>query len=224
MYKKREMKEYKMKITEENLKRLTGFFAILAGILYIVIQFIHPSENITSVATSSWMVVSCLSIAMSLFCLIGTLGIYMKQVEQAGWIGLIGYLFFSLFWLISTIFSFIEAFVLPLLLNDAPKFVVGILGLFGENKSEVNLGIFRQLAPIAGVLYMIGGLLLGIAIFRAKVFPRFAGLLLSFAAVVTLATAIIPHPVDRLLALPMGVALIWLGSILWLDTNDTLQR
>ncbi|WP_052130019.1 hypothetical protein [Ureibacillus sinduriensis] len=224
MNKAHEIKEYKIKITGADLKRFTGFFAILAGILYIAIQFIHPSENIASVAASSWVVVSCLSIAMSLFFLVGTLGIYTVQVEQAGWIGLIGYLSFSLFWLISMIFSFVEAFVLPLLINDAPKFVVGILGLFGENKSEVNLGIFTQLAPIAGVLYMLGGLLLGIAIFRAKVFPRFAGLLLSFAAVVTLATAIIPHPFDRLLALPMGVALIWLGCICWLDTKDTSKQ
>lgn len=215
MNKKYNQEEYKMKLTGANHKKILGLFAALAGVLYIVIQFIHPPESLTSVTTSSWIIVACLSIAMSLFFLIGTVGVYTKQVEEASWIGLIGFVLFSLFWLISMTFSFIEAFVLPLLINEAPKFVEGILGLFGENKSEVNLGIFTLLAPIAGVLYMLGGLLLGIATFRAKVFPRFAGLLLSFAAVVTLATAIIPHPFDRILALPMGVAFVWLGFILW---------
>lgn len=72
----------------------------------------------------------------------------MKQVEEVGWIGLIGFIIFNPFWLISMTFSFIEAFVYPLLINDAPKFVEGMLGLFGENKSEVNLGVFTILAPI----------------------------------------------------------------------------
>ena len=206
-----------MKTAGMNFKKVAGVFAILAGILYTVIQFIHPPENLNSVNSSSWQIVACLSIAMSLFFLIGIIGIYMKQVEKVGWVGLIGFILFSLFWLISMSFSFIEAFVYPLIIDDAPKFVEGMLGLFGESKSSVNLGVFTVLAPIAGVLYMLGSLLLGIATFRAKVFPRAAGILFSFAGVVTLATAIIPHPYDRILALPMGVVFIWLGYILCFD-------
>lgn len=219
-----EMKEDNLKIAGRNFKKVAGLFAILAGVLYTTIQFIHPLENLTSVTSSSWQIVACLSIAMSISFIIGIIGIYMKQVEEVGWIGLIGFIIFNLFWLISMTFSFIEAFVYPLLINDAPKFVEGMLGLFGENKSEVNLGVFTILAPIAGVLYLLGGFLLGIATFRAKVFPRLAGILLSFAAVVTLATAIIPHPYDRILALPMGGVFIWLGYILWSDKNNILKN
>ncbi|WP_258394684.1 hypothetical protein [Paenibacillus sp. MDMC362] len=104
---------------------------------------------------------------------------------------------------------------MPLLTSDADKFVVGMVGLFGETVSEVNLGIFPIIAPLAGILYMLGGLLLGIAALRARVFPRPAAILLAFAAVVTFAAAIIPHPFDRALAIPMGVALIWIGYIIW---------
>ena len=219
-----EMKEDNLKIAGRNFKKIAGLFAILAGVLYTVIQFIHPLEKLTSVTSSSWKIVACLSVAMSISFIIGIIGIYMKQVEEVGWIGLIGFIIFNLFWLISMTFSFIEAFVYPLLINDAPKFVEGMLGLFGENKSEVNLGVFTILAPIAGVLYLLGGFFLGIATFRAKVFPRLAGILLSFAAVVTLAAAIIPHPYDRILALPMGVVFIWLGYILWSDTKSILKN
>ena len=218
-----ELKEGQMKKTGMSFNKIAGLFAMLAGFLYIVIQFIHPSENITSVTSSYWQIVACLSIAMSLSFFVGIIGIYVKQVVEVGWIGLIGFVVFSLFWLISMTFNFIEAFVLPLLTNDAPAFVVGMLGIFGENESEANLGIFTVLAPIAGVLYMLGGLLLGIATFRAKVFPRFAGVLLAFAAVVTLATAIIPHPFDRILALPMGMVFIWLGFMLYSNSNKTLK-
>lgn len=218
------VKEDQLKMKEMKFNKVAGLFAMLAGVLYIVIQFIHPPEKITSVTTSSWLIVACLSIAMSLSFFIGVIGIYIKQVAKTGWVGLIGFVLFSLFWLISMTFNFIEAFVLPLLINDAPMFVEGMLGLFGENESEANLGIFTILAPIAGVLYMLGGLLLGIATFWAKVFPRSVGVLLSFAAVVTLATAIIPHPFDRILALPMGIVFIWLGFILYSDSNNSLKK
>lgn len=205
----------KRKVTTENLIRLAGLFAILAGILYIGIQIFHPEDNLSSVNTNLWVIVASLTIAMSIFSLIGILGIYITQAEETGWLGLAGFVTFSLFWLVSMSFSFTEAFVLPLLSNDAPKFVNGILGIFGGTKSEVELGIFPTLAPFAGGLYMLGGILLGIATLRAGVFPRMSGALLAFSAVVTLAAAIIPHPFDRILAIPMGIALIWLGSVLF---------
>lgn len=210
----------KRRITRKSLMRWAGLFAILAGILYIGIQFIHPEDHINSVSTSLWVVTASATSMMSLFCLIGMTGIYTRQAEKAGLLGLIGYILFSLFWLISMNFSFNEAFVLPLLTADAPNFVEGMVGIFGGNTSTVNLGIFPLLAPIAGLLYALGGLLFGIATYRARNFPRLAGALLSFAAVVTFAAAVIPHPFDRILAVPMGLALIWLGYALWSECRS----
>ncbi|MBX9976409.1 hypothetical protein [Cytobacillus firmus] len=209
------MSNKKRRIMGKSLMRWIGLLAILAGIIYICIQFIHPEDHISSVSTSLWVVIACTTSIMSLFSLIGITGIYTRQVVEAGLTGLIGFILFSLFWLISMIFSFNEAFVLPLLTTEAPKFVEGIVGIFGGTTSKVNLGIFPLLAPIAAILYALGGLLFGIATFRARIFPRMSGALLSFAAVVTFAAAVIPHPFDRILAVPMGLALIWLGYVLW---------
>ncbi|MFC0190504.1 hypothetical protein ACFFJY_19670 [Fictibacillus aquaticus] len=217
----------KPSITGQRFMRVAGVFALLAGILYIGIQFVHPADQLSSVNTSLWVAVACATSLMSLFSLIGLSGIYSRQAEEAGWLGLIGFIFFSLFWLLSMNFSFIEAFVLPLLTTDAPEFVKGIAGLFSGTTSTADLGIFPVLAPIAGILYGFGGLLFGIATYRARVFPRMAGALLAFAAVVTFAAAVIPHPFDRVLAIPMGAALIWLGYTLWaepkrLRTHDVI--
>lgn len=197
------------------LSRMAGLFAILAGILFIVIQLIHPPETLASVHTAAWTAVASLTMAMSVFFLIGMAGIYMKQAEKAGWLGLIGSIVFGLFWLASTAFGFVEAFVLPVLVSEAPEFVEGFLGIFGGGGSEAELGVLPALAPMAGALYLLGGLLLGIATFRAGVLPRSAGVLLAGGAVVTLAAAVIPHPLDRILAVPMGLAFIWLGCVLW---------
>jgi hypothetical protein len=209
--------EKKPSNTGQCFMRVAGVFALLAGILYIGIQFVHPADQLSSVRTSLWVAVACATSLMSLFSLIGITGIYSRQAEEAGWLGLIGFIFFGLFWLLSMNFSFNEAFVLPLLTTDAPEFVKGIVGLFSGTTSTVDLGIFPVLAPIAGILYALGGLLFGIATYRARIFPRMAGALLAFAAVVTFAAFVIPHPFDRILAIPMGAALIWLGYDLWAE-------
>lgn len=206
----------KKEVTPAGLIRWSGAFSIAAGILYVAIQFIHPPEELSSVGSVSWLAVAALTMAMSACSLIGMTGIYARQVTESGWLGLAGFLAFGLFWLASTAFSFVETFVLPLLANHAPQYVEGFLGLFGEAESKVDLGALPLLTAVAGMLYLLGGLLLGAATYRAGVLPRPAGALLAAGAVATLAAAVIPHPFDRVLAVPTGLAFIWLGYALWL--------
>ncbi|WP_364149734.1 hypothetical protein [Paenibacillus sp. LPE1-1-1.1] len=188
---------------------------MLAGFLFIVIQPIHPPENLSSVTTDTWAIVHYLTIVMALFGLFGIAGVYARQVKETGWLGLAGFLMLSLFWITTTAFTFAEAFILPLLSTDAPKFVEGYLGIFSGVASEVNLGALPVAAPLAGGLYILGGLLFGIATLRAGILPRWAAGLLAFASVSTLASSLLPHPLDRILAVPMGIALAWLGYALW---------
>ena len=68
--------------------------------------------------------------------------------------------------------------------------------------------------------YVLGGLLFGIATLRAGILPRWAGGLLAIAAVSVLAAALLPHPLDRILAVPMGLALAWLGYALWSEGRE----
>ncbi|WP_088102933.1 hypothetical protein [Halalkalibacter urbisdiaboli] len=76
-----------MKMTASNLIRWGGLAAMAAGILFIVIQPILPPENLSSVTTGAWAIIHYLTIAMSLFGLIGIAGIYARQVKEAGWLG-----------------------------------------------------------------------------------------------------------------------------------------
>jgi hypothetical protein len=199
------------KVTAAGLSRCSGVLAIMAGMLYIIIQLIHPLDQLDSVNTKAWILVAWLTMGMSLFSLIGLLGIYLRQVEEAGSLGLIGFVIFGLFWIISMAYSFVEAVVLPSLTTSAPGYVEGVVGIFGGVASEADLGPLPILAAITGAMYALGGVLFGIALFRAGVVPRAAAALLALGAVVTLAAAVIPHPLDRGLAFPMGAALIWLG-------------
>jgi len=203
-----------------NLIRWAGLPLIVAGIIFAGIQPIHPADVVASVTTSAWAIITPLKTMMSLFFLLGITGLYARQANRAGWLGLTGFLLFSLCWALQTAYIFAEAFILPLLATTAPHFVDGLLGVVSGRASEVNLGALPALYNSAGILYMLGGLLLGIATFRAGVLPRGAGGLLAITAALTPLAALLPHQIQRLAAMPMGLALAWLGYALWSERRE----
>jgi hypothetical protein len=208
------MKEEKQMDTR-NLIRWAGLPLIVAGLIFAGIQPIHPADVVASVTTSAWAIITPLKTVMSLFFLLGITGLYARQANKAGWLGLAGFLLFSLCWALQTAFIFAEAFILPVLATTAPQFVDGVLGAVSGRASQVNLGALPAIFNSAGILYMLGGLLFGIATFRAGVLPRWAGGLLAVTAALTPLAALLPHQIQRLAAMPMGLALAWLGYALW---------
>jgi hypothetical protein len=70
---------------------------------------------------------------------------------------------------------------------------------------------------VVGVCYLLGGLVFGIATVRAAVLPRWPAVLLAFAAIITPAAALLPHAQQRYSAIPMGLAMIWLGYSLLME-------
>ena len=203
-----------------NLIRWAGLPLIVAGIIFAGIQPIHPADVVASVTTSAWAIITPLKTIMSLFFLLGITGLYARQANKAGWLGLTGFLLFSLCWALQTAYIFAEAFILPLLATTAPQFVDGLLGVVSGRASQVDLGALPTIYKSVGVLYMLGGLLFGIATFRAGVLPRWAGGLLAITAALTPLAALLPHQIQRLAAMPMGLALAWLGYALWSELRE----
>jgi len=80
-----------MSITYAKLTRAAAVAAVLSGVLYVGIQFIHPDEDLAAVTTDAWVVVAWCTVAMALLALVGMTGIYLRQVEPIGIVGLLGY-------------------------------------------------------------------------------------------------------------------------------------
>jgi hypothetical protein len=215
-------KENRIKITASTLMRLAGLAAMGAGILYITIQAIHPLDVLSSVTTTRWAITHYLSIVMDILGMLGIAGLYARQVEKSGWLGLAGYLLFSLFLALSLAFHFIEAFIEPVVANVAPKFVEGLLGVVTNVPSEISLGALPAVYMAAGLVgYLLGGLLFGIATFRAGVLPRWAGGLLALGTLLpVLLSSVVHHPYDRIFAVPVGMALAWLGYALFAERRE----
>ncbi len=202
------------------LSRWAGMAAMASGILFIGIQVIHPSDELSSVSTDRWVIVHILGVAMCLFGLLGVAGIYTRQVSAAGWTGLAGYLLMTLFYTLSLGFQFVEAFVSPALTTNSPAFVEGILGIASGDGSEMDLGALPTVYSITGGMYVLGGLLFGVATFRAGILPRRAAALLAVGTLLPILGAAVPHPWDRAFAAPMGLALAWLGYALWTERRE----
>ncbi|MDQ3706762.1 MAG: hypothetical protein M3437_16375 [Chloroflexota bacterium] len=216
------MKESKMKITTSKLIRWAGLAAMLAGSFYVAIGFFHPVKSLSTVTTTEWAVIHSLAFAMSFFGLLGITGIYARQVEEAGWLGLAGYILLSLWLVLLAPFTFAEVFILPPLATEAPAFVESFLGVFTghAHPGGVDLGAMKTIWDLDGFVYILGGLLFGIATLRAGILSRWPAGLLVAAALVTPAGALLPHEHMALVAVPVGLALAWLGYTLWSERSE----
>jgi hypothetical protein len=213
-----------VKTTASSLIRSAGISAMAAGTIFVFVQMIHPPELLSSVTTDRWVFAHCLSVAMSVLWLFGISGIYARQVKESGWLGLAGYLCWSVFLVLTAAFTFVEALVLPALASEAPKYAEAFLSIESGTASDASVGVLSTVYSLTGVLYLLGGMLFGIATIRARILPRLSGGLLAVATVMPLALSVLPHQYIRLAAVPMGLALVWLGFALWSERRDNVAE
>lgn len=194
---------------------MAGLSALLAGACYVLVGVFHPPNVSSSVTTTRWEVVHILACAMCFFGLLGMVGLYARQEKKIGRVGLAGFLIFSLWLVLIMGFSFVEAAVLPRLATSDPRFVDGWFGMLTGSASTVHLGGLSTLWTLTAPLYMVGGLLFGVATFRARILPRWAGALLAAGTVLAPVAGLLPNASQPKTAVPVGLALAWLGYALW---------
>ncbi len=218
--------EANMTITPSTLMRWAGLSALVAGICYVLVGIFHPANVPSSVTTTRWEIVHIVACAMCFFGLLGMAGLYARQAVKTGWLGLLGYLLLSLWLVVILGFSFVEAFVLPHLATASPVFVHAWMGMFNGPAGKFNIGALPTIWTLTGPVYILGGLLFGIATFRAGILPRWAGALLAVSTVLAPTATLLPNASQPKIAIPMGVALAWLGYALWSErrAESTLER
>jgi hypothetical protein len=214
------IKENKTKITASTLMRLAGLSAIVAGLCFIVIGIFHPVNVPASVTTATWVNVHIAATALGFFGLFGMAGLYARQVEESGWLGLIGFLLFTVWMTLVCGFSFVEAVILPRLVTESPAFIAGWMGMFSGVPSAIDLGILPTLWNISGPLYIFGPLLFGIATFRAHVLPRWAGALLALNVIWVPLGAVVSPELQPKIMIPVGLALAWLGYTIFSERRE----
>lgn len=197
--------------------RLAGLSAIVAGAGFIIVGLFHQLNIPESVTTAIWANVHIVAMLMCFFGIFGITGLYVRQAEKVGLLGFIGFALFSLWFAAVMCFSFVEAFILPTLAIESPAFVEGFLGMFTGIASQVNLSVLPLIWMLSGPTFILGQLLFGIATYRARIFPQYAGGLLAVSGLLVPLGGLVPPQYQPLVMVPVGIAFAWLGYSLWFD-------
>jgi hypothetical protein len=211
-----------MSITASTLTRKASIALVMTGVIFILIQPLHPHEDVASITTSAWFIVHILSLIMAVLGLAGITGVYISQITRSGIFGLLGYLVFSLFFITQAAVNFAEAFILPLSAAGSPELTEDVASLFASGYVlQTDVGPLAIVGSAGAALYLGGGILFAVGILRANVLPRWTGILLIVAALASLSAAILPHELARYAAVPMGIALIALGVTLFAEQRTS---
>jgi hypothetical protein len=213
-----------MTITTTTLTKASAVAAAVGGLLFIAVQVKHPSLDVAFATTTEWKVRETMKVLFGGLSLVGITGMYLRQVKQIGVLGLLAYLLFSVGFLALMGVEVVGAVVLPSIAHSAPGYVTDVLSVATGGHAAGDVGLMQLLNAVMAIGFLGGGLLFGIALFRANVLARWAAALLAVASVATAARAVVPQLNERLFAIPLGIALIGLGYSLWRDQHTPATR
>jgi len=150
--------------------RLSGIALIVGSVLsviYYVSQAFINGNDLTQLAGPLSVYGSLIGFIGSLLVLLGLPGMYVRQAQRAGILGLLGFLFVSyIIVLQGVIVPFTSVTIVPTLVNHpATRSLL-------NDQSAFSFGPFFLVSTVAQT---VGILLLAIATLRAKVFPRWIG-------------------------------------------------
>ncbi len=210
-----------MTVTTRHLTRGAAACAVAAGAIFVAVQINHPASDTFLTDTHEWVIRGTAKAVMVALALVGITGIYLRQVRQMRGLGLVGFVLFAIGYLLLFATEVTAVLVLPALTDQAPAFVNDVVIAANSGKATGDIGHLQILFDVTGACYLLGGLLFGVALFRARVLVRWAGLLLAVSTIGTAALAVLPEAFNRPMAVPEGVALIALGISLWRDQRST---
>lgn len=210
-----------MTISSSTLTKVAGAAAVAAGAIFTAVQINHPPADVAHLLTAEMTVRESAKIIFTVLALVGFTGMFLRSRRRLGIVGAIGYALISVGFLALFAVQCIVALVLPTVALSDPGYVQDVLDAAVGGSPSSDIGGMQVLFNVSGAGYLLGGLLFGIALFRAGVLARWACALLAVATTSTAALVVLPESFNRPLAVPMGIALIALGVSLWRSTRVT---
>jgi len=192
-----------------NVVRWAGLSTIVSGLLLAVGFLLHaPAEDAATMSSSMWALSHALVTLGALFLLLGIVGLYARQIQESGLLGLIG--FVVIFASTASIFSitYFQSFIEPAEAANVPEFAEALIS--GQIPTPVLV-----ILPLTFLLFPLGWILFGVGSFRANVLPRWAFIATAVGAIlITLSEEMSPVllPIG---GVALGAGLVWMGSGLW---------
>jgi hypothetical protein len=194
-------------LPSSELMRWSGLAAILGGVLLSVGAVLHiatETENLSESATTAPYALTWLMYLLGgVLVLLGLVGIYVRQSEDAGILGLIGFLvaFFGMALLVGS--AWFQLFVAPFFAVEAPG------ALDAEPAGMLAVGFVLSFV----VFSTLGWILFGKATLKAGVYPRAAAILLIVGVLINF----LPTHFTEFV---FNVAVVWLGFVLFTGQGE----
>jgi hypothetical protein len=209
-----------MNLTASRLTATAGLCAAAAGAIFIGVQINHPPADVAHVVTTEMLVRESAKILMAVLALIGITGLFLRHRDRFGVLGLAGFSLLTAGYLAMFAVQCIVACVLPTVALSDPGYVQDVLDAAVGGSPSGDIGGMHELLLASGIGFSFGGLLFGIALFRAGAPARWAAALLAYGTTSVLALSALPESFNRPFAVPTGVALIGLGVALWREQRQ----
>ena len=206
--------------------RWSGLASMVGGLLFPLGIAIHPLRHGQAVNASPYAAIHVLIAVALMLVLFGLVGLYIRQVEQLGQLGLYSFMlaFSGNLWTYGLIIT--EGFMWPTVGLHDPAAVHN----FGPNVVEARGSslLFIFFAGLA--LFAVGYALFGRATMRARVLPRWGGVLMAIGAVLYVVggfslpvlgpESAVVTIIETSGAVPFGLGFIWLGYGLWAGSHS----
>jgi hypothetical protein len=206
-----------MDITTNRLTATAGLCAAAAGAIFVGVQIDHPPADVAHIGTTEMVVRESAKVLMAVLALVGFTGMFLRHHRRFGVLGLAGFSLLAVGYLAIFAVQCIVAYVLPTVALSDPGYVQDVLDAAVGGSPSGDIGHMHEVFLVSGIGYSLGGLLFGIALFRAGILARWASVLLAYGTTSALALSVLPESFNRPFAVPTGVALIGLGVSLWRD-------
>jgi hypothetical protein len=207
-----------MKMSTAKLSRWSGLISILAGLLYALGALLHPvGEDIAAYTSPKWVPAHQVYWVAAMLMLFSLVGVYARQVEQTGWLGLVGFVLAFLGTVVVNSIFLMASTVLHLVAVQAPA-------MFDQAAAPPTFGV---LLVVVG--YILGYILFGIVTMRAGVLPRWSGLLLIIgSAMFFLSEAVslnvsLSHLIVTIGDVIFGAGFVWMGFALWSEKREFIS-
>ena len=199
-------------MSSKTLYRLSGLALLLGSllvVLFAIMQFAvfpggTPDRSPDRYTSPLWQPILLLMVLGLLLIVAGLPGMYARQAERAGWLGLVGFALTGFAVLLFGAFSALYALVIPLLDTHTQLLLTGYSDFSANGGRTPPLVVFLL---VAFLILSAGAFLLGLATIRAGVLPHAAGV-----ALVVAGPAALVIPLSLLLFVPGREGL---GDFLW---------
>jgi hypothetical protein len=202
--------------TTNRLIAIAGPCAAIGGAIFAGVQINHPPADVAHLVTTEWTVRMTAKVLFCALTLVGFAGMFLRHRGRFGRLGRAGYALVSVGFLGMLVQECLVGYYLPTLAHSKPVYVQHVLNGAMAHGDSSGIGAWQGLF-LAGMGYSVGGVLFGIALFRAGILSRWASALFAYGTVSALALAALPVSFSRPFAVPTGIALIGLGLSLWRD-------